>query len=356
MRDDFPEATKKALALRAGYHCSFTGCGRLTAGPSDEGPMAVASIGVAAHISAASPGGRRFLSEMSTAERQSIENGIWLCSDHATLIDRDEKLYPIDVLKEMKRRHEERCGVEVRGTREVLPRSGLLAVGPDIVFVAELIGLSEDRWTFRIAHAVVGDIHILDLFVDGFRRRPEYDRYVVASAIGDGRILAAAPILSDDGHGYVIACPVQSRAPRRRADQLPMDLDVAGGDLSLDPRGDIATVSGLDALPQNIQLGLGISKGEMFFARDFGARLSEYYKLFVGTVWLEEIFKLEVTRLAAIPYHDEISRSSVTPLVCVDRVYSVTAHGERAGGVEVTVELEVHGVGRWVGTVTIRIA
>ena len=295
MRDEFPESTKRALALRAGYRCSFTDCRRLTAGPSQESPAAVASIGVAAHISAASEGGKRYLPSMSSAERSSIENGIWLCSDHATLIDRDAVLHSIDVLKEMKRRHEAWCALEVRGASEILPRSALLAVGPDIVFVGDLGGLAEDRWEFRVAHAVVGDIHTLGSYIDDFRTRPEYDRYVVANAIGDGRALAGAPVLSDDRRGYVITCPVQPRAPRIRADQLPMDLDISGGDFSI-KNGDIATVSGLAALPQKIQLGLGTSKGEMFFHRDFGARLSEYYKLFLGSVWLEQIFKLEVTR------------------------------------------------------------
>jgi hypothetical protein len=48
-RDDFPGKVKQAVAARAGWHCSFAGCGKLTIGPSDEAPSAITNIGEAAH-------------------------------------------------------------------------------------------------------------------------------------------------------------------------------------------------------------------------------------------------------------------------------------------------------------------
>ena len=39
-RDDFPPKVIKAIALRAGYRCSFPQCGQLTVGPSEESAMA----------------------------------------------------------------------------------------------------------------------------------------------------------------------------------------------------------------------------------------------------------------------------------------------------------------------------
>jgi hypothetical protein len=57
--NDFPEVTKRVAALRAAYICSFTGCGQLTVGPSDESPSAITNIGVAAHVCAASQKGPR---------------------------------------------------------------------------------------------------------------------------------------------------------------------------------------------------------------------------------------------------------------------------------------------------------
>jgi hypothetical protein len=353
MRDDFPESTKRILALRAGYRCSY--CQRLTTGPSEEGPMAVASIGVAAHISAASPRGKRYLQAMPRQERSSIENGIWLCANHATLIDRDDSLYTIEALKEIKQRHEEWCKSEVRGpSRDALPDADLFAIGPQNVFVGDLAGIQEDCWSFQMRHNVIDGIEAFASFIDGFRQCPAYDRYVVANALGDGRVLSSAPSLFRNSNGYLIRCPVQQRSPRTRADWLPTDLDFSGGDLSI-RNGDIATVSGVDALPQKIELGLGIQRGEMTFHSDFGARLAEYYELFRGSVWLERLFKLEVIRLAAIPYLD-ILAGAHTPLQCVDRVLAVTALPERDRKVPISVELEVHGLGRWQHDLAIHVA
>jgi hypothetical protein len=104
-RDDFRKRTKTAVAARAGWRCSFTGCGKSTAGPSEESSEAVTIIGKAAHISGASSetGSRRYVPSMTPRERMSIDNAIWLCSDHADLIDRDEVTYTIEVLQAMKR-------------------------------------------------------------------------------------------------------------------------------------------------------------------------------------------------------------------------------------------------------------
>jgi hypothetical protein len=54
-RDDFYERVRRTVAARAGWHCSFAGCAKLTVGPSEQAPDAFASIGKAAHICAAAP-------------------------------------------------------------------------------------------------------------------------------------------------------------------------------------------------------------------------------------------------------------------------------------------------------------
>lgn len=63
--------------------------------------MAVANTGTAAHISAAAggKGSRRFDKNMTEEQRTSIENGIWCCRDHGTLIDTDEVTYSSSMLR-----------------------------------------------------------------------------------------------------------------------------------------------------------------------------------------------------------------------------------------------------------------
>ncbi|WP_437760765.1 AAA family ATPase [Sorangium sp. So ce1389] len=51
---------------------------------------------------------------MTSEERSHIDNAIWMCANHATLIDRDEVTYTVEVLKSMKAAHEARVAEAVR--------------------------------------------------------------------------------------------------------------------------------------------------------------------------------------------------------------------------------------------------
>lgn len=104
-RDDFNKPTKEALAKRVSYKCSNPTCGRQTIGPHSNIEKSTL-IGVAAHISAASPGGPRYDVSLSKEERQSIENGIWLCENCASIIDKDPVSYSVSLLKSWKKETE----------------------------------------------------------------------------------------------------------------------------------------------------------------------------------------------------------------------------------------------------------
>ncbi|MNQ26879.1 recombination protein F [compost metagenome] len=114
-RDNFPEKTKRQLAQRAGYLCSI--CNAITVGPSDEKNDSISLTGQAAHISAASEGtgSRRYDSTLTSAERSSIENGIWLCNNHAILIDRDQETFTTPYLKFIKETHEKKIKLKQSG-------------------------------------------------------------------------------------------------------------------------------------------------------------------------------------------------------------------------------------------------
>jgi len=101
-RDDFPIAIKRILAQRSGYLCSKPGCRKLTIRPHSD-PEKSLSNGVAAHINAASKNGPRYDPNQSEEERSSINNAIWLCHDHSDIVDKDEKKYPEELLREWKK-------------------------------------------------------------------------------------------------------------------------------------------------------------------------------------------------------------------------------------------------------------
>ncbi len=104
-RDDFTPATKRVLAQRSGGRCSKPGCDKLCWLPGD-GPDNASSVGIAAHIHAASPKGPRYDSSQTTDERKNIANAIYLCQIHANEIDCNASRFPPELLFEWKQRHE----------------------------------------------------------------------------------------------------------------------------------------------------------------------------------------------------------------------------------------------------------
>ncbi|GMQ58360.1 NACHT domain-containing NTPase [Vallitalea sediminicola] len=96
-RDDFNEKTKIKLAQRVAYICSNPNCRNMTVGPNKDSNKSTIT-GVAAHIKAAAPGGPRYDCDMTSEERCSITNGIWLCCTCSTMIDKDPINYPVELL------------------------------------------------------------------------------------------------------------------------------------------------------------------------------------------------------------------------------------------------------------------
>lgn len=111
-RDDFSEETKRIIAGRVGYRCCFPGCAQETIGPNTEMEKRT-SLGEAAHITAAAPGGARYDSSITSEQRKSAENGIWMCRIHAKLIDADATKYPVELLRKWKAdaEYEQSCKV-----------------------------------------------------------------------------------------------------------------------------------------------------------------------------------------------------------------------------------------------------
>jgi hypothetical protein len=107
-RDDFKPKIKDSLAKRVGHACSNPDCDVLTVGPHSS-PSDSSSIGVAAHIAAASEGGPRWDSSMTKQDRTAPTNGIWLCHACARKIDNDPDAFPVDLLLRWKQQAEEKA-------------------------------------------------------------------------------------------------------------------------------------------------------------------------------------------------------------------------------------------------------
>lgn len=107
-RDDFSVKTKEFLAKRVNFICSNQDCCRGTLAPKTDDDSFI-NTGVAAHICAAAPGGPRYDSKMTSEQRKSVDNGIWLCQTCSKLIDSDVKKYSVEVLKNWKSKAEARA-------------------------------------------------------------------------------------------------------------------------------------------------------------------------------------------------------------------------------------------------------
>lgn len=118
-RIEFSKKTRDLVAQRAAFRCSFPGCGRLTIGPMND-PTTVANTGHAAHIYSAAISGRgpRGKGGLSENELKSVQNAIWLCGNHASLVDKHRgRDYPADKLHSYKSLHETRTALELGGLR-----------------------------------------------------------------------------------------------------------------------------------------------------------------------------------------------------------------------------------------------
>ncbi len=116
-RADFSPNTRNLIAERAGFRCSFPGCGQLTVGPAAK-PNKSSNIGRASHVYGAALSGKgpRGTGGLNEEELASPVNGIWLCPNHADLIDKDDgNDYPADRLHSYKTAHEMRVAREVAG-------------------------------------------------------------------------------------------------------------------------------------------------------------------------------------------------------------------------------------------------
>jgi len=102
-RDDFSRADVNTLRTRVAGFCSRPECRKMTIAPDPRFPLQFSTFGRAAHITAAAQGGPRYDESLTSMERKSIDNGIWLCADCADLIDKNHgNSFSVELLRTWK--------------------------------------------------------------------------------------------------------------------------------------------------------------------------------------------------------------------------------------------------------------
>lgn len=135
-RDNFTAKTVDILAKRVGYLCSNPTCRKATVGPNTAKDRATI-VGVAAHITAASAGGPRYDGALTIEQRKDIENGIWLCVNCSTLIDKDPDAFNIAMLNDWKEFSENEMNKQLLGVELKTERPFI---------EADLIWSNSQRW------------------------------------------------------------------------------------------------------------------------------------------------------------------------------------------------------------------
>ena len=106
-RDNFNQKTKKALAKRAAFICSNPDCHNMTLAPCEIDSANYVFIGVCSHISSAAQGGPRYNLHLTSEQRGDISNGIFLCNNCATMIDKNNDVgFDEEMLLNWKNEHE----------------------------------------------------------------------------------------------------------------------------------------------------------------------------------------------------------------------------------------------------------
>ncbi|GAA1560467.1 tetratricopeptide repeat protein [Kribbella lupini] len=145
-RQHLPTRVWKFLYAISGNQCGFDGCQTALTRLEDESDEVVLQ-GKLAHIVAARTDGPRGESDLTDHERARPSNIILLCDPCHDLVDRNPERYTVELLQEMKRRHEER--VQRRAfvnLPRTLPRKALNFLGRE-----EAIASACSRLTERIS-------------------------------------------------------------------------------------------------------------------------------------------------------------------------------------------------------------
>jgi hypothetical protein len=176
VRDKFSAAVTRVLSERAAFICSRPECLELTVAPHSNVNKS-AKTGEAAHITAAALGGPRYDPSLTHEDRSSIENAIWLCSNCATLIDKDAPAFPVDLLRSWKAQHE--AWIQAGGAIASMPTVTVKSLegfsvpteGPTDVSAQENDIGREHRLLIELeGHAAITEFELICQFPEGVYR------------------------------------------------------------------------------------------------------------------------------------------------------------------------------------------
>lgn len=318
--------------------------------------METVSIGQAAHICGASPLGPRYDPSMTSVERSSINNGIWLCEIHAKIIDRDEGSYSVEKLKEWKIRAESKAAKEIQAVENELlsGEDTLICLDLDLMFTGVWKMAKNDTWTFSVKDFLFGNIERLKSY--GRNDLLPMRRYVIVESQNEGRLLKEGFEWQINSDGtYEVTVNVFPAVGRRKLTELGGDLAHSyDGDILVE-KGDFKVIQGEEFAKQLIERNLGLPVGGWVGNRLMGSYFSMYYNQYESNPSiLNRLIKIEILRLMTIPtYQTEFDKDA--ELNFIKKIKEVSVMQSFNGLVPVFLSLEWNNGKAWSDTLYVRL-
>ena len=321
MRDNFSSKTKRTLADRVAWKCSFPGCSQITIGPNASQDKST-NLGEAAHIFAAAEDGPRYNPDMTPDERKSIDNGIWMCRHHARLIDTDFFNYSAATLQQWKLIAEENAYKKIAeiGSNQRNQLYTLVAIDNDIVFEGVWLSTKNDTWRFEINKFIIGSIESM---IDKSTSIINSGSFIVVESQGDGRVLKEPLSWELVNNKYIVSLIVRDKTIRKSPHSVVGGVALGiDGEIIIENRT-MKIIKGVDYAIQLVRICLSVGFGEIREVPTIGTNLSTYYWTFRNNLYqLGKLAKLDITRLVSIP--ELVNNDSSMPtLNIINRIIDV---------------------------------
>ncbi|MEI9534909.1 MULTISPECIES: HNH endonuclease [Morganellaceae] len=155
----FPPKISQQLALNSAYICNNPDCYCLTIGPSLVEEIKKIKTGEGAHIAGEKEGSARHID--GNKNSNEIENGIWLCANCHTAIDKNNGIdFPPELLAEWKLKFRERLFGMILSHESSMPL--VLRYTKNYKLLSDLIDFMEDKGVYYLPEAFEFPPHCIE--------------------------------------------------------------------------------------------------------------------------------------------------------------------------------------------------
>lgn len=258
----------------------------------------------------------------AAASNVYVHYRIW--KDHRWIVDRNAYANAHSGISHFHIKRESQTSFGIAATEKENLET-LVALGPNIIGIGEVIGTHGKSWSIRLNDRfVLGSLNELVRFGAEFERFDESERYMLLEDHGEGYLLSAAPKWRKSDSELLLEIIAEPRMERCNVHRIGRDVPLVRTD---DGKYDMDLsrewIEGLDVVPQALMMGLSTVKGGWRAFAEQGSRVTEFQKKFGSESILSKLIKLEIIRLAFIPRLDSFTKSKVAPFDFIERVRSV---------------------------------